>query len=83
MTDSSRAVVSYWWKDVHYVLVNRLDLSLSRKSVVRLTDHLDMTIFVDWDVKPQIIQRIASATYLIWASSWENLHERSLYIRAV
>ena len=23
------------------------------KSVVRLTDHLDMTIAVDWDVNPQ------------------------------
>ena len=50
---SSRAVVSYWPKDVHQVLVNYLDLSLPRKSVVRLTDRLDMTIVVDWDVKPQ------------------------------
>ena len=24
--------------------------------MVRLTDRLDMTIFVDWDVKPQIKQ---------------------------
>ena len=23
------------------------------KSVVRLTDHLNMTIAVDWDIKPQ------------------------------
>ena len=37
--DSRRAVVSYWRKYVHEVLVNRLGgLSLSRKSVVRLTD---------------------------------------------
>ena len=35
------------------VQVNRLCLSLPRKSVVRLTDHLNMTIVVDWDVKPQ------------------------------
>ena len=28
--------------------------SLPRNSVVRLTDRLDMTIIVDWDVKPQI-----------------------------
>ena len=41
-------------KDVHLVLVNRLGLSLPRKSVVRLTDHPDMTIVVDWDIKPQI-----------------------------
>ena len=30
-----------------------LHLSLPRTSVVRLTDLLDMTIAVDWDVKPQ------------------------------
>ena len=42
--ESSTAVVSYWRK----VLVNRLCLSLPRKSVVRLTDWLDMTIVVDW-----------------------------------
>ena len=35
--DSSRAVVSYWQKDVHLVLVNCLG-SLPRNSVVRLTD---------------------------------------------
>ena len=28
----------------------------SLKSVVRLTDHLDMIIAVDWDVKPQTKQ---------------------------
>ena len=27
--------------------------SLPRKSVVRLTDHLDITIDIDWDIKPQ------------------------------
>ena len=44
---SRRAVVSYWRKDVHEVLVNRLEgLSLPRKSVVRLTDRPDMTIDV-------------------------------------
>ena len=42
-----RAVVSYWQKDVHEVLVNRLGgLSLPRKSVVRLTDRPDMTLDV-------------------------------------
>ena len=49
--DPSRAVGSYWQKDVHLVLVNRLG-SLPRNSVVRLTDRLDMTVVVDWDVKP-------------------------------
>ena len=45
--DSRRAVISYWQKYVREVLVNRLgDLSLPRKSVVRLTDRPDMTIDV-------------------------------------
>ena len=36
---SRRAVVSYWQKYVHEVLVNRLGgLSLPRKSVVKLTE---------------------------------------------
>ena len=40
-------MVSYWQKYVHEVLVNRLGgLSLPRKSVVRLTDHPDMTLDV-------------------------------------
>ena len=44
---SRRAVVSYWRKYVHEVLVNRLGgLSLSRKSVVRFTDRPDMTLDV-------------------------------------
>ena len=44
---SRRAVVSYRRKNVHEVLVNRLGgLSLPRKSVVRLTDHPDMTLDV-------------------------------------
>ena len=34
-------------------LVTTLGLSLPRKSVVRVTDRLEMTIVVDWAVKPQ------------------------------
>ena len=46
-TDSRGAVVSYWRKYVHEVLVNHLGgLSLSRKSVVRLTDCPDMILDV-------------------------------------
>ena len=42
---------------VHLKLVNRLvKACLREKSVVRLTDHLDMTIAVDKDVKPQTKQ---------------------------
>ena len=45
--DSRRAVVSYWQKYAHEVLVNRLGgQSLPRKSVVRLTDGPDMTLDV-------------------------------------
>ena len=45
---SRGAVVSYWRKDVHEVLVNRLgSLSLPRKSVVRLNDRPDMTTNVN------------------------------------
>ena len=41
------AVVSYWRKYVHEVLINRLGgLSLPRKNVVRLTDRPDMTLDV-------------------------------------
>ena len=44
---SRRAVVSYWRKYVHEVLVNRLGgLSLPRKSAVRLTERPDMTLDV-------------------------------------
>ena len=43
--DSRGAVVSYWRKNVHEVLVNRLGgLSLPRKSVVGLTDRPSMTL---------------------------------------
>ena len=45
--DSRRAVVSYWRKYVHEVLVNRVGgLSLPRRSVARITDRPDMTIAV-------------------------------------
>ena len=45
--DSRGAVVSYWRKYVHEVLVNRLEgLSLPRKSVVRFTGRPDMTLDV-------------------------------------
>ena len=42
---------------MHLVLVNHLG-TLPRKSVVRLTDGLDMTIVVDWDVNSQIKQEV-------------------------
>ena len=63
--DSSRAVVNYWRKDVHLILVHRLGI-LPRNSVVRLTDRLDMTIIVDWDVKPQIKQNRKLLTFFFF-----------------
>ena len=58
-TFSRRAVVSYWRKYVHEVLVNRLGgLSLPRKSVVRLTDRPDMTLDVYRGCKTTIINKL-------------------------
>ena len=57
---SRRAVVSYWRKYVHEVLVNRLGgLILLRKSVVRLTDRPDMTLDV-YRGRKTTIQQVAS-----------------------
>ena len=80
--DSSRTAVSYWRMDVHLVLVNRLG-SLPRNSVIRLTGRLDMTIVVDWDVKPQIKQM--SQLMRLWYLSYRRpaKAQASLRIRAV
>ena len=51
--DSSRAIVSFKQNYVHEVLVNFLVKLAQEKSVVRTTDHLNLTIADDWDVKPQ------------------------------
>ena len=42
---------------MHKVLVNCLVKLAHGKSVVGRFDHLNMTIAVDWDVKPQTKQR--------------------------
>ena len=55
---SRRAVVNYWRKYVHEVMVNRLGgLSLPRKSVVRLTGRPDMTLDVYRERKTTIQQQ--------------------------
>ena len=41
---------------VRNTLVNRLVKLAQEKSVVRWTDRLDMTIAVDWDIKPKTKQ---------------------------
>ena len=43
-SDSKRNIVSYKRKRVHKVLPS---LSLPRKNVVRLTDHLDMAMTIE------------------------------------
>ena len=66
---SRRAVVSYWRKYVHEVLVNRLGgLSLPRKSVVRLTDRPDMTLDV-YRGRKTTIQPIHLENGLYWVQS--------------
>ena len=55
---SRRVVVSYKRKYVHEVLVNCLVKLTQEKNVVRWTDHPDMTIAVNWDVKNQTKQNI-------------------------
>ena len=62
---SRRAVVSYWRKYVHEVLVNRIGgLSLPRKSVVRLTDHPDMTLDVYRGRKTTMQQPLGANSFL-------------------
>ena len=49
----SRFVVIYKRKYVHEVLVNCIVKLGQEKSVARWTNHTDMTITVEWDVKSQ------------------------------
>ena len=46
---------------MHKVLINRLVKLAQGKSVVRGTDHPDMIIAVDWDIKHQTKQTIKQA----------------------
>ena len=56
-SDLRKAVVGYKRKYMCTEYWLPLSLSLPRKSVVRLFDHFDMIIAVDWDVKPQTKQK--------------------------
>ena len=56
--DWRRLVVSFQWKYVHEVLINSLVKLAQEKCGVRWTDHPDMTIAVDWDVKHRTKQKI-------------------------
>ena len=79
---SRRAVVSYWRKYVHEVLVNRLGgLSLPRKSVVRLTDRPDMTLVVYCRRKTTIQQQQPSVHKLYWNTfKRSNSREATLHL---
>ena len=79
--DSRKAVVSYWRKDVHLVLVNCLG-NLPRNSVVRLTDRLDMTIVVHWDVKPHIKQTNFQAHIFLPKFLW-NIEKEWITVKIV
>ena len=52
---SRKVVVSYKRKYEHEILVYCLFKLAQEKCVVRLTDHLDMTIAVDWDYKIYLV----------------------------
>ena len=78
---SRKAVVSYWRKYVHEVLVNRLGgLSLPRKSVVRLTDRPDMTLDVYRGRKTTIKQQqqqvclqVRNSLKFIFINGWQEI----------
>ena len=75
-TDSRRAVVSYWWKYMHLVLVNCLGgLNLPRKSVSRLTDSSPVCLGCPATLKPTSSSSLLDSSwgflYIIWAPSSE------------
>ena len=48
-----KVVVSYYQRQARLVLVNCLEgLSMPRNGVIGVTDRLNMTLAVDWAVKP-------------------------------
>ena len=54
---------------------------MPRKSAVRLTDHLNMTIVVDWDVKPQNKQneQTSDAQQLVLSAEFSVSTKHSLH----
>ena len=94
-TDSRREVVSYLRKNVYWVLFSRLGISLPWKSVVRLTDHSDMTIAVyhgRWTTTQQQLtgtyrpwwKKICFVTWVPSEGSDQSVHLQSLiYVFAV
>ena len=64
--DSRGFVVSYKRKHVHKVLVNCLVKLTQEKSVARWTDHPNMTIAVNWEVKKETNQAHLSMNAQRW-----------------
>ena len=78
LADSSRAVVSFWRKYVHKVLVNRLGgLSLPRKSVGKLTDRPDMTIDVYHGRKTTTLP---SPQTKIYQTTVKHIYTRTMFV---
>ena len=87
-TADSKGQLSDTGKRMSWLLVNCLG-SLPRNSVVRLIDHLDMTVVVDWDIKPKITLTNISkrppkiiliysqiwCTFIIWLDNIQNLKQ--------
>ena len=50
LSDTSKSICTEYW-------LTAWSKHAQEKSVVRLTDHLHMTIVVDWDIKEQTKQK--------------------------
>ena len=57
------------WKYVQEVLVNRLVMFAQEKRVVWWSDSLNMTIAIDWDVKPQTNKK-KKTSLASWWFNW-------------
>ena len=77
LSGHSRQVLLYKRKYVHEILVNRLVKLAQEKIVVRLTDGLDMTMTVDWEVKPQIKQNICFTSIFFCFVCFDALRPKS------
>ena len=80
--DSSGAVVSYWRKYVHEVLVNRLGgLSLPMKNVVRLTDRPDMTldVFRGRKTTTQQLEALGGGISVLWTHFFSSLNLKKVF----
>ena len=75
-SDSRRDIVRYKRKRVHKVLPS---LSLLRKSVVRLTDHLDMAMTIDqaFNLKTKVSQNSSRGQSYLYSMVSNSSKQRS------